>query len=58
MTAKVVSTHTELDPSGDFEGEFSGGIYGPAGTEAAGVFDFDGGEAGAFVGAFGGTNQD
>ena len=56
--ATVVRTHAELDASGDFEGEFSGGIYGPAGTEAAGVFDFDGGEAGAFVGAFGGTNQD
>ena len=57
MTATVASTHADLDHSGDFEGEFSGGIYGPAGTEAAGVFDFDGEEAGAFVGAFGGTNQ-
>ena len=43
--------------TGTFAGEFSGGIYGPKGEEAAGVFDFDGGEAGAFVGAFGGTPQ-
>ncbi|MDD9992360.1 MAG: transferrin-binding protein-like solute binding protein [Rhodospirillales bacterium] len=57
MTAKVDRDHTELDASGTFTGEFSGGIYGDKGEEAAGVFDFDGGEAGAFVGAFGGTNQ-
>ena len=50
--------HVDLDASGDFKGEFSGGIYGDKGEEAAGVFDFDGGEAGAFVGAFGGTNQE
>ena len=50
--------HADLDASGDFKGEFSGGIYGDKGEEAAGVFDFNGGEAGAFVGAFGGTNQD
>ena len=57
MMATVDEDHTELDPSGDFKGEFSGGIYGSKGEEAAGVFDFNGGEAGAFVGAFGGTNQ-
>ena len=56
MTAKAI-THDDLDASGKFAGEFSGGIYGPDGEEAAGVFDFDGGEAGAFRGAFGGTNQ-
>ena len=38
-----------------FDGMFSGDIYGPSGSEAAGVFDFDGGEAGAFRGAFGGA---
>ncbi len=54
MTAKAI-THDDLDPSGTFAGEFSGGIYGPTGSEAAGVFDFDGGEAGAFRGAFGGA---
>ena len=58
MKATVDSGHTDLDPSGTFVGEFSGGIYGDKGEEAAGVFDFDGGEAGAFVGAFGGTNQE
>ena len=56
MTAKGIM-HPDLDASGTFAGEFSGGIYGDKGEEAAGVFDFDGGEAGAFVGAFGGTNQ-
>ena len=48
-------SHDDLDSDGTFEGEFSGGIYGPTGSEAAGVFDFDGDEAGAFRGAFGGT---
>ena len=41
-----------------FAGEFSGNIYGDKGEEAAGVFDFAGGEAGSFRGAFGGTNQE
>ena len=50
-------THADLDSSEDFDGEFSGGIYGPTGSEAAGVFDFDGKEAGAFRGAFGGAAQ-
>ena len=49
--------HDDLDKTATFTGEFSGGIYGPTGTEAAGVFDFAGGEAGSFRGAFGGTNQ-
>ena len=49
------SVTTTWIASGTFAGEFSGGIYGPTGSEAAGVFDFDGDEAGAFVGAFGGT---
>ena len=57
MTATAIA-HDDLDSDGTFAGEFSGGVYGPAGTEAAGVFDFDGGQAGAFRGAFGGTNQD
>ena len=50
--------HDDLDKTATFTGEFSGGIYGPKGREAAGVFDFSGDEAGAFRGAFGGTNQD
>ena len=58
VTATVERDHDDLDASGTFEGEFSGGIYGDKGEEAAGVFDFDGGEAGAFRGAFGGTNQE
>ena len=57
MTATQIS-HDDLDGSGDFEGEFSGNIYGEKGTEAAGVFDFAGEEAGSFRGAFGGTNKD
>ena len=53
--SKATVSHDDLDASGTFAGEFSGGIYGPTGSEAAGVFDFDGGEAGAFRGAFGGA---
>ena len=56
MTATQIS-HADLDSTGTFTGEFSGNIYGEKGTEAAGVFDFAGGEAGSFRGAFGGTNQ-
>ena len=56
MTAKGIM-HPDLNKTGKFTGEFSGNIYGAKGEEAAGVFDFDGGEAGAFRGAFGGTNQ-
>ena len=52
---KATASHDDLDSDGTFAGEFSGGIYGPTGSEAAGVFDFDGDEAGAFRGAFGGT---
>ena len=50
--------HDDMDSSGDFKGEFSGAIYGPDGAEAAGVFSFDGGAAGAFVGAFGGRDDE
>ena len=46
--------HRDLNSNGDFEGSFSGGIYGDDGSEAAGVFHFDGGSAGAFSGSFGG----
>ena len=56
MTATQIS-HDDLDDSGTFKGSFSGNIYGDKGTEAAGVFDFAGGEAGSFRGAFGGSNQ-
>ena len=57
VTAKGI-THADLDSNGTFAGEFSGNIYGDKGEEAAGVFDFAGGEAGSFRGAFGGTNQE
>ena len=56
--ATVDRNNADLDSTGTFAGSFSGGIYGNDGSEAAGVFDFNGGEAGAFRGAFGGTNQD
>ena len=51
-------THADMDASGDFAGSFSGAIYGSDGAEAAGVFSFDGADAGAFVGAFGGRDDD
>ena len=54
---KATVAHGALDASGTFVGSFSGNIYGPAGDEAAGVFSFMGGEAGAFRGAFGGTSK-
>lgn len=50
-------SHEDMDASGTFAGSFSGALYGPDGAEAAGVFSFDGGEAGAFVGAFGGRDD-
>ena len=50
--------HESLDSSGTFTGAFSGNIYGADGSEAAGVFNFDGGDAGAFRGAFGGKDTD
>ena len=50
--------HADMDSSGTFAGSFSGAIYGPDGAEAAGVFSFDGGDAGAFVGAFGGRDDE
>jgi len=46
--------HANLTPSGTFEGSFSGGVYGADGSETAGIFHFDGGNAGAFSGSFGG----
>ena len=55
---KASVSHSNLDASGDFDGSFSGALYGDKGEEAAGVFSFDGGEAGAFVGAFGGRDVD
>lgn len=51
-------SHADMNASGTFDGSFSGAIYGPDGAEAAGVFSFDGGDAGAFVGAFGGRDDD
>ena len=53
-TKATAISHPDLDSSGTFKGSFSGGIYGDDGSEAAGVFSFMGGEAGSFVGAFGG----
>ncbi len=49
--------HADMNTSGTFAGSFSGAIYGDDGAEAAGVFSFDGGDAGAFVGAFGGRDD-
>ena len=49
--------HERMDEDGTFAGSFSGAIYGEDGAEAAGVFSFDGGDAGAFVGAFGGRDD-
>ena len=57
MKATNIS-HGNLDSNGTFKGSFSGNIYGAAGEEAAGVFDFSGDDAGSFRGAFGGTNQE
>ena len=51
-------SHADMDAKGTFDGSFSGAVYGPDGSEAAGVFSFDGGDAGAFVGAFGGRDDD
>ena len=57
-TKATLITHADLNSAGTFTGSFSGNIYGPDGDEAAGVFAFDGGENGAFTGAFGGTSQE
>jgi len=51
-------SHVDMVASGTFAGSFNGAIYGPDGAEAAGVFSFDGGDSGAFVGAFGGRDDD
>ena len=50
-------SHADMDASGTFAGSFNGAVYGPDGSEAAGVFSFDGGDSGAFVGAFGGRDD-
>ena len=50
--------HADLEATGSFSGSFAGNVYGPDGAEAAGVFSFDGKEAGAFTGAFGGRDID
>ena len=42
-----------LDATGTFTGTTEGNFFGPKAAEAGGVFDYDGGNAGAFVGAFG-----
>ena len=55
---KASVSHEDLDTLGTFAGSFSGAVYGPDGSEAAGVFSFDGGDAGAFTGAFGGRDDD
>ena len=57
-TSATGITHPDLEATGTFDGEFSGNLYGPDGEEAAGVFAFDGKEAGAFTGAFGGRDDD
>ena len=51
--------HTSLDDEAKFIGDFSGGFYGKAADEAAGVFDFASkdNEGGAFRGAFGGHKE-
>ena len=48
-------THADLDSTAAFKGMFEGGIYGPAGEEAGGIFDFSSTTGGAFRGAFGGA---
>ena len=48
-------THADLDSTATFKGMFQGGIYGPKGEEAGGIFDFSSTAGGAFRGAFGGA---
>jgi hypothetical protein len=57
-TSATKIMHPDLEATGTFKGSFSGAIYGAEGAEAAGVFSFDGDEAGAFTGAFGGRDAD
>ncbi|WP_419908383.1 transferrin-binding protein-like solute binding protein [Hoeflea sp.] len=59
-TAKLDSrnpTWSKLDPTGTFNGKFSGNFFGPKAEEVGGVFDFtsEGRKAGEFSGAFGGA---
>ena len=56
-TADVIDANYGLDGSGDFEGTFEGGFFGPRAAEAGGIFDFasDDNKAGAFRGSFGGS---
>lgn len=49
--------HAELDGTAAFKGTFSGGIYGPEGEEAGGIFDFESEAGGAFRGAMGGARD-
>ena len=49
--------HTALDAGGSFVGSFSGGFYGTGAAEVGGIFNFNGGDDGAFVGAFGGAEE-
>ena len=48
-----------LTSGADFDGEFSGGFFGPKGAEAGGIFGFasEDNEDGAFRGAFGGDKK-
>ena len=46
-----------LTATATFKGMFEGGIYGPAGEEAGGIFDFSSTSGGAFRGAMGGARD-
>ena len=54
-TKATAITHPDLVSTAAFKGMFEGGIYGPAGEEAGGIFDFSSTAGGAFRGAFGGA---
>ena len=49
--------HADLDERATFKGMFEGGIYGPEGEEAGGIFDFSSTAGGAFRGAMGGARD-
>ena len=53
--ATVKANTLDLDATGTFTGEFSGGFYGASAAEAGGVFDFSSAKEGAFRGSFGGN---
>ena len=57
MKATVADNAYGVTAGATLEGMFSGGIYGPDGEEAGGVFDFSSESDGAFVGAFGGARD-